>query len=473
MPTGNWPRPSVSSSAVQRRRDADNRSVESSPRPFDRRPSDWAPISGTLARQLAIRKGLPGSSIAFGSLLAFTFVLFVAPQQFIEIPAPGKFTAGLAIASHVLVQISRGAPLWRKGRPIALAAALFGWAVMTTPFSLWPGGSAQVLFDQYLKSMAAFWLVGSVVDRPRRLLLLLWALCFMSLPITLTAIGSYASLNGVARIRGYGSAMASNVNELALVGNLLVPVAAGLMAGSTRTVARWILLAIIVLNAGAIVLTFSRSGFLALICNLGLCTKAFVPKGKRAWALVGAGAFAVAVALYVPDYTARLNTIWNVEADSTGSAQERSRGNLNALTLIVRKPLMGNGVGQDVLAMNEFEAKWVSVHNVYLQHAVDLGVPGLVLFVWLFISCMRCLGEGRRTLASVPSAARLSRAADGVRISLLGFMVSGLFGPLAYHYYFYYPAGLALAVEHVASTLPPGGIPGPTGIPARWSVNPG
>ena len=42
--------------------------------------------------------------------------------------------------------------------------------------------------------------------------------------------------------------------------------------------------------------------------------------------------------------------------------------------------VIGAGIGQDILAMNAQRGDdWTQVHNAYLQYAVDLGVPGVVL----------------------------------------------------------------------------------------------
>jgi O-antigen ligase len=402
---------------------------------------------------------LPGSGFAFWSLWAFTLVLFVAPQNYLPIPSPAKLAFGLAVASHLASQAMGGVLTWRVSRPVAIASALLGWAIVTTPFSLWPGGSAQIILDQFLKSLAAFWLLGSVIDRPRRLHVLLWSLCFMSLPIALHAVTAFGTATD--RIGGYSSGVASNPNDLALVLDILLPIAAALAAGSRRLGARLILLGIVVLNAVAIVLTFSRAGFLALLWSIVLMVRAFLPRGRRTLVLASVVLIGLGVVFAMPTYQARLATIWYVDTDPTGSGQVRSQGNINALRFIEEHPIVGAGIGQDVLAMNDYRRLWVSVHNVYLQHAVDLGLPGLALFIWLFVACLRTLGDGQRILATVPASDELSYAADGIRISLLVFAVAAFFGPVAYNYYFYYTAGLALAVEHVALALTGGRLPPP------------
>jgi hypothetical protein len=51
----------------------------------------------------------------------------------------------------------------------------------------------------------------------------------------------------------------------------------------------------------------------------------------------------------------------------------------------------------DMLALNAVRGDyWVAIHNVDLQYAVDLGLPGLVLFLLLLFGCIRRLGGLRR-----------------------------------------------------------------------------
>jgi O-antigen ligase len=109
--------------------------------------------------------------------------------------------------------------------------------------------------------------------------------------------------------------------------------------------------------------------------------------------------------------------------------------------------LIGAGIGQDILALNEARGLgWRSVHNVYLQYAVDLGLPGAILFVVLLGLCLSAaaaversdLGEGLPALAA------------GVRISLVAFVAAACFHPAGYHFYFFYIAGLAVALRLIA-----------------------
>ena len=119
----------------------------------------------------------------------------------------------------------------------------------------------------------------------------------------------------------------------------------------------------------------------------------------------------------LPDgYMNRIGTITNIEEDATGSAQGRWRDTKVAAGLVVKNPIIGAGIGQDILVMNNERGidTWRRVHNAYLQYGVDLGLPGLLLFVWLHLTCYRTARAVEKRAAADPSLRELRVLAAGV-----------------------------------------------------------
>src|SRR5205823_1974219 len=147
-------------------------------------------------------------------------------------------------------------------------------------------------------------------------------------------------------------------------------------------------------------------------------------------------------------YMTRISTIAHIDSDPNGSAQVRWQGNVAALNFLMQRPIVGAGIGMGVLALNEAGGpRWHDVHNVYLQYAVDLGFPGLILFVVLVYNVLVAARSARRRAASVPELQSLFLLNEGLEVSLIVFAIAGLFHPVAYHFYFYYMGGLALAAR--------------------------
>jgi O-antigen ligase len=90
---------------------------------------------------------------------------------------------------------------------------------------------------------------------------------------------------------------------------------------------------------------------------------------------------------------------------------------------------------------------WRRIHNAYLQYGVDLGLPGLLLFAWLHVMCFRSARAVERRAAGDPALRQLGYLAAGVQVALVAFGVSALFHPIAYQFYFFSVAGLAVALK--------------------------
>ena len=395
--------------------------------------------------------------LAFGSLLVFTVVLVASPQDFV----PGLGMLRPALLTAVIAGVTCLWDLWRRAdahepmrREVVLAGLLFAWAVVTIPLSMWPTGSITVLVSLYAKALVVFWLIGRVVDSVERLRLLLWTLAIATVPLALTGIHHYLTgefmPDARGRIQGYGQGLASNPNDLALMLDIVIPFTVALLFGAHRRLAKLGALAILALDAVAVLATYSRGGFLTLAA-VALCCAVWLIKERRAVVLVYVLAVgALAVPLLPASYVGRLQTMTDINSDPTGSAQDRYRDTVLAVGFVEAHPLVGAGLGMDYLALNDLRAHtWRSVHNAYLNYGVDLGMPGLVLFVSLFAASVwtaRSTERAARASEGSERAADLATFARGTSIALFGFAVAGFFYPVAYNFYFYYLGGLAVAL---------------------------
>jgi O-antigen ligase len=397
--------------------------------------------------------------VAFAGLIAFTVILLLAPQSFLPVLKTIRvalLAATVAIAGHALDATIRRRAIVPAIPEMGITLALLGWAILTIPFSYWAGGSVALLTDQYLKAIVFFWLIGTLVNTPARLRIFAWTLALCALPLAVIALQHYLSgdflYTGVAnvrRIEGY-TGLSGNPNDLALTLNLLIPVAGALVGVSRGAIGRLAAALVVLVAVPAVIITFSRAGFLTLgaivLVALFIMARRHAPKTAAA---VTVAALA-AMPLMPAGYLDRLSTITNIEADKTGSAQGRWYDFQVAATVISENPIMGVGMGQDTLALNEARGRdtWRSVHNAYLEYAVDLGLPGIALFLWLLFATFRSARAVERYAWRRPAFRELGVMAAGVQIALVAFAVAAFFHPIAYQFYFFCVAGLAVALTN-------------------------
>jgi len=255
----------------------------------------------------------------------------------------------------------------------------------------------------------------------------------------------------VKRILGYEAPLTANPNDLALVLNLILPLTAALFLTTSSAVQRGVLFGVAVLQVVGIVVTFSRAGFLTFATTLAVTVLTTSRRLDRRWAWSVLVLLIVCTPFLPADYGSHLFTITDVDADPTGSAQERWAQQIAGFGYVLSHPIVGAGIGQNVLAMNEVLGRaWLMVHNAYLEYAIDLGLPGLVLYLLLLVGSIRAAGHAARLAANRPDGRELSVLANGIRTSLLAFAVAAFFSPVAYHFHFYYLAGLAIAARAMA-----------------------
>jgi O-antigen ligase len=176
------------------------------------------------------------------------------------------------------------------------------------------------------------------------------------------------------------------------------------------------------------------------------------PGADRAWAFGVLFVALLALPLVPSNYVDRVATVKDVSSDPTGSSQARWRDIVAATQFVSEHPLIGAGIGMDVLALNQVRgAEWVQVHNVYLEYAVDLGLPGAVLFLSMFYGVFSGVWTSRKRLAQLPQHRELFLLVEALETSLIVFALCGFFYPVAYHFFFYYIGGLALGARSIAN----------------------
>lgn len=419
---------------------------------------EWWRPAPAQAYSLARSVHRPGGSLPFWALMAFTFVMLIAPQSIfpsLEVLHLALVTALLATVAYILDRIvnprtgAHSAAIW-------VALVLAAWTVLTIPLSFDPTDSAAYFLNNYSKALIIFWLLTQVVNSTERLRKVFLLLSLLAMPLALTGINNFFSgvylstqMTGFERISGYDSPLTANPNDLALMLNLILPMTIALLLIYQRASLRLVLVAGIGCSVVSVLMTFSRAGFLTLVMLLLIYCWRLRRRRERRWVWGLIPVVLMGVVLIGPAYLERLSTITNMEADKTFSAQERWSDMTAAARFTRDHPIIGAGLGQNVLATREERGPDGGlVHNVYLEYAAELGLPGLALYLTLFFLCLKStrLVQARARQTGDP---RLFYIGEAIYLSLIAFGLSAMFHPVAYHVHFYYLAGLAVAAKNI------------------------
>lgn len=321
-----------------------------------------------------------------------------------------------------------------KALPIALLVAVFFWPVrwlayghltlrsaadwpvvlllFTLPVTLWATAFPDVTKFEVLRLLSGLALYYAIINwaahnnPQRRFRWLTIALLAVGLslaliaPITVGWTGSEKFPLIPANLYSYLPVTESiNPNIMAGALNLILPLALALPLFAWRTLRRFErLLAVIAVVAmlGILVVSKSRGGLLAVGTVLILLA---VLRWRRGWLIVLGGVLIIGTIFWwiSPDTILEMLTATQALGGLDGRLEVWSRG----LYMVQDFPFTGIGMGtfhQTVnllypLLLANFDVDIPHAHNLPLQVAVDLGLPGLI--VWLAIFLLVIYGAGR------------------------------------------------------------------------------
>jgi putative inorganic carbon (hco3(-)) transporter len=346
------------------------------------------------------------------TLLPFMLLLFV-------LPFPGTVALRLAsLAVSFLVAIA----LWRRLAPPAIPCkpALLAWMAVALLSLVWavdPAYSLGEIKNEILYTMMAFVAFFAVTRDEadlRRLLLALAAgallLCSLALEsrMRLGLWNSEGIHGGVSAFAGYAIAVAPMLlllgSRLAAAWRRAAVFALFLLVAATAffTLQRIVWWALALQAMIALILLWRRDILKLRAGTLLACVTGVV--------LLAAGAFLAA-------QQAKFGTSIGVAAEDIPLGRFRLGPVLHR---IAESPIAGAGFGRGILskAHRDLIPKdnmllW-HAHNVFLNYGLEMGVPGMLVLAWLFVSLLReywRLYAGQDRVASLLGVAGLTLVA--------------------------------------------------------------
>lgn len=407
--------------------------------------------------------------VAYRALLAFTFVLFVRPQDqlpFLEPLHLAEVTGVFAVLAMISGRLSRNAPVSQLTLELLAILAFGGVMLVTAPFAVWPGGAVGVFTDLFSKVIVVFALMLNTVTTRARFERFVSVVVVGTSYVAARTVFDY--LRGINLVEGgrAGGAVGGlfgNPNDMALNMVAFLPLTIAIALGRSRGWLRLIAAVGIPFIAAAIIFSKSRGGTLGLVAML-LVLLYQVRRVRPGIAALVVAAACVTVPMLPASFTERMSSIFNPEEDPTGSREARKRLLRDGYQAFLDNPVFGLGAGQfqNYNPIGRKEEAWRETHNAVLQVASELGVVGLTIFVVLVgggfagavrtATALRRARRGNRTRAPVAQRQRrdpLELYAAALIASLTGWLAAAMFASVAYYWTLYLVLGLATALRSI------------------------
>lgn len=407
---------------------------------------------------------------SFFFLWLFTIAIYARPEDIFPSLAPLHLTFILGICSgltYVGALLSGQARLlW--SRELRIVLFLTTWYAAGVPFSLWRGGSLEVLIQVWLKTLLIFFLLTQTLLTVERIHALLWAIILSELVVTSFSIIQSSRVVWVGeRMLGVNMGILG-WNFLGIAASITIPYIAAMFISRRSVLSTSLLVAASLLMLWMLVLTASRGGLLNVLLSAGL-TCLLVLRGRSRGRLAGMGIAVIlftAVTLAPRVFWQRLGTVWNggesymdaVQASAEESTQDHVAVLVRSVEYTLEHPFFGLGLGNFEVASGlqlGQPGAWMGTHNTFTQVSSEAGLPALALLLALLVTTI----INMRTISRAPvvslETSDLVLLARATLASLLSFAFGAFFAHLAYEYYLFYPVAIGVGIHYISSRSTP------------------
>lgn len=397
-------------------------------------------------------RGKSKSSLAYQALLLFTFLYYTRPEDLIPglnvIPLE-KIIGGIAFIA-LLSTLASGKAKKKLPLELKLLLVLFAHLIISIPFAFWRGGAFGVVFFRFSKGVTVALLVTLIIENLGQLRKLLWVQAASMALTTIASIARHQTNHG--RLIGALGGIFENPNDLAIniAINFPLCVAFALVARSKIKAGAWTI-GILSMLLG-VVLTYSRSGLLAMGVAVAVCLWEFGVRGKRFQLIAAAFILSIlgaGVVVATPHYMTRVESIFrgNIEgSEDRGSWEARRQLLIDSIEEAIHHPVFGIGAGNFGAAT----LTWRVTHNTYTEFAAEGGFPALFLFLAILYLAFRNLSR-TRLLRPYVEDPEVHLYTDALWASLAAFVIGALFASFEYELFPYFMVGYTSVIYRVCT----------------------
>jgi O-antigen ligase len=332
------------------------------------------------------------------------------------------------------------------------------WGALSVPGALNQGLAFQS-WTNYVQTALLCLLVAGSVRNPKdveRLCLVYFGVTVVYTAVVLSRFELGADNWRLSRLYYY------DANDFATLIVTAMPLGLYFALSRHRVSLRLLALAGLGLLAIGLIRSGSRGGFLAFLALVAfvLLRVTTIPARMRLAGLVLIVAITFGAAS--DQYWTQMQTIISPKRDYNLTSEEgRVRIWERGIGYMTGNPVFGVGLRNFQVAEGTISAqarraerglgvRWGAAHNSFVQIGAELGVPGLLLFVALFVSAFRSLARAARRFRSGDYGPEASRLAQTLMASLVGFVVGGFFLSLAYADLLYTLVAFSIGMDKIA-----------------------
>jgi len=403
----------------------------------------------------------PPLRVAFFWLGAFYFIYCARPEDWVKALGYAPMAKITAIMALFGLFFSMGktprrlSDLPREAVYLLIMIALLFVSALFSP--IWRGGAFfnTLNFSKMYVAWVLTFLLITTHERLRRIISIQ--------ALAVAAVSAIAIVKGhsVPRLNGVIGGVYSNPNDLAFAIVLNFPFCLAFFVRTKQLFRRMLWGGGMLMMGAALVLTASRAGFIDFLISGTVCLWHFGIKGRRLYLIVSTVFIGTLLLLLAGGrlkerfYGLAGSTDTEVEDVANGSYEERRELMVKSLEGIAHYPILGMGMNNFMV----YSGHWKEVHAVYLQIAVEGGIPVLILFLLFLKRGFANLNELRR-MRHLDVDTKLFVGA--LHSSLIGFVVGACFAPEAYQYFTYfaicYTSVLFAIVKEREKTEPASGV---------------
>lgn len=281
---------------------------------------------------------------------------------------------------------------------------------------------------------------------------LTWAFVLVTAWIAYEPVTNF--LMGIAGDRGYGEiaygrfGVASGHVALANTLSQGIPLVLFWALSEKQKLKQGILWSLVFLLTIGVIFTKSRGGFLGLV-SVGVCVIYF-SRSKMKTTLIVVLLLLLALPFAGEEYLERISSISSGISGSRSSS-DRFLGLVNGISMMMKRPLLGVGIGCFARARSIYFNYYFYSHNLYGELLGELGLASAAWFIWVFLM-FRSANRLKKLLDENNDRHVFYRSIlTGVQSGLFVRLVLGNFSHCAFIWFWFFMAALVVGIERFIS----------------------